>query len=121
MKFCPTNCHWLSLTEFEQDKQKTHRDDHWCNRHNKRLYHLDAHPSIYKCEECTMSEYTLMWTVDDGRMLQHTVIAEDKYHALSLALSNTMINIILFDYLLQFEKIDAQIQQFLWLRNGRIC
>lgn len=120
MKYCPPNCNWLVLTEFEQDKSGI-KTPHWCNKYNKRVSHFDAHPNLYKLKECTMAKYTLMWTLESGCMMQHTVMAEDKNHALSLALSNSLINMILFDYLLNSKSIDAQVQQFLWLRDGRIC
>ena len=118
--FCADNCNWLNPTEYEQDQQK-HKINHFCNRYGKRVVHGRYHPKLIKVEDCNIDEYTLMWTSADGRLMSHKVIADSKKHALSLALSNSMINFALFDYLLSYDNINAQIQQFLWLKNGRIC
>lgn len=54
-KFCPKDCPCLSLTEKRQKELKnlTGMDSHhFCKKYGDRLYHLDAHPNLYKCEAC---------------------------------------------------------------------
>lgn len=54
-EYCSQDCVYLSLTEDRQRELKnltgmtTH---HFCNKYKVRLYHLLAHPNLYKCEQC---------------------------------------------------------------------
>lgn len=51
--FCPRDCEHLSLTEADQSRLHTIRvRAHFCLKYNTRLYHLTAHPDLYKCKEC---------------------------------------------------------------------
>lgn len=53
--FCPRDCEYLSLKESEQyalSKKLGFIPPHICNKYGQRLYHLSAHPQLYKCEEC---------------------------------------------------------------------
>lgn len=68
-----------------------------------------------------MDNYTLMWTHSAGFMMNHTEYAESKEHAFEKALCNSLVNFYLFEYLLDLKGKDKQMQQFLWLKNGKIC
>lgn len=53
-EFCPKNCKYLNITEEQQQKlqeQGAHRG-HYCTKYNDTLYHMLAHPDLYKCYEC---------------------------------------------------------------------
>ena len=50
-EFCPRDCEYLNMTEEQQDMSKATKP-HVCLKYNTRLYHLTAHPDLYKCEEC---------------------------------------------------------------------
>ena len=58
-EYCPRDCRYLNITEKRQDELKnltgvnTH---HKCMKYNVRLYHMLAHPDLYKCEECFKEE-----------------------------------------------------------------
>ena len=66
--------------------------------------------------------YTLTWTSADNQLMECTVQATDKAHALSKALSHAVYNIFLFDYLSQFkmEPLEKQTSHFMWKINGKI-
>lgn len=54
-EYCPRDCKYLSLTEKRQRELKnlTGMDSHhFCKKYNVRLYHMLAHPDLYKCSEC---------------------------------------------------------------------
>ena len=54
-EFCPRDCTYLSLTEKRQRELKnlTGMDSHhFCKKYGDRLYHLEAHPDLHKCEMC---------------------------------------------------------------------
>lgn len=60
-EYCPRDCEHLSLKESEQAnvaKKLGFLPPHVCNKYNKKLYHLLAHPDLYKCNECYYSEGT---------------------------------------------------------------
>lgn len=50
-EFCPRNCEYLSITEKMQDLLDTPRP-HVCLKYDTRLYHLLAHPDLYRCDKC---------------------------------------------------------------------
>lgn len=53
--FCPETCPYLSLTELRQTELKNItgiNSIHKCMKYNERLYHLAAHPKLYKCTQC---------------------------------------------------------------------
>ena len=52
-KYCKPDCEHLNITE-EQQQACTKNPPHICLRYNVRLYHMLAHPNIYKCEQCYM-------------------------------------------------------------------
>lgn len=50
-EFCPRDCKYLNLTEEKQnmlDEPALHK----CLKYKVRLYHMLAHPELYRCEEC---------------------------------------------------------------------
>ena len=49
--FCPRNCEYLNITEAEQESASK-RKPHVCIKYDVRLYHLLAHPDLYRCEQC---------------------------------------------------------------------
>lgn len=49
--FCPRDCEHLSITEVEQNRCNIHFP-HVCLKYDTKLYHLCAHPDLYKCEQC---------------------------------------------------------------------
>lgn len=55
-EYCPRDCKYLNITEEEQQKFKNDLPDeyryHKCLKYDARLWHLLAHPDLYKCEEC---------------------------------------------------------------------
>lgn len=58
-EYCPQDCCYLSLTEKRQDELKNitgMTSHHFCKKYNVRLYHLSAHPFLYKCKECLKDE-----------------------------------------------------------------
>jgi len=82
--------------------------------------HIDMRPLLYCANGCNIAKYTLIWTHFTGIEKRHVEFAESKEHAFSLAVSNAGVNFQLFDYLLTYSNINTQIQQFLWLRKGKI-
>jgi hypothetical protein len=53
--FCPRDCKYLSVSEEKQkvtDKVSRKAYEHRCWKYDVKLYHLLAHPDLYKCEEC---------------------------------------------------------------------
>jgi hypothetical protein len=51
--FCPRDCKFLSLTEEQQQQQnRGNHTPHICLKYDTKLYHLLAHPDLYKCERC---------------------------------------------------------------------
>lgn len=50
-EYCKPDCRYLNITE-EQQQEGTKSPPHICLKYNVRLYHLLAHPYIYKCEQC---------------------------------------------------------------------
>ena len=50
-EFCPRDCEYLSITEKMQNLLHT-TQPHVCLKHDTRLYHLLAHPDLWKCEQC---------------------------------------------------------------------
>lgn len=57
--FCPETCPYLSLTELRQAELKNItgiNSIHKCMKYNERLYHLAAHPKLYKCAKCYHEE-----------------------------------------------------------------
>jgi len=75
-----------------------------------------------KINEWREDSYTMVWTSADNQLMECTKQATSKEHALSKALSDSIYNIFLFDYLSQFkmESLDKQIAHFMWKVNGRI-
>ena len=67
-----------------------------------------------------MNTYTLAWTIPDGRMVEHTVEASSKEHALSKAFGNPVVNIWLVEYTMQFPGNPMNVDLFMWTVNGRI-
>ena len=54
-EYCPQDCCYLSLTEKRQNELKNitgMNSHHFCKKYNVRLYHLLAHPNLYRCEQC---------------------------------------------------------------------
>jgi hypothetical protein len=54
-EFCPNNCEHLSITEEKQNfihMIAGIKPQHRCSKYIKPLYHMLAHPKLYKCEEC---------------------------------------------------------------------
>ena len=49
--YCQRDCEYLSLTEKMQNLLNTSQP-HVCLKYDTRLYHLLAHPDLYKCEQC---------------------------------------------------------------------
>lgn len=52
-EYCKPDCKYLSITE-EQQQKCNKNTPHICLKYNVRLYHLMAHPHLYKCEQCYM-------------------------------------------------------------------
>lgn len=52
-EYCKPDCEHLSITE-EQQQACTKNPPHICFKYSIRLYHMLAHPNIYKCEQCYM-------------------------------------------------------------------
>ena len=50
-EFCPRNCKYLNMTEKQQTWLNT-KQHHICTKYDVRLYHLLAHPDLWKCEQC---------------------------------------------------------------------
>ena len=50
MLYCPKNCRFLDPTEEQQ--QSGDKRVHWCRFWDKRLFHLNSHPQIYRCAAC---------------------------------------------------------------------
>jgi hypothetical protein len=50
-EFCPRNCEHLNMTEKQQVWLNTTKP-HICKKYDVRLYHLLAHPDLYRCEQC---------------------------------------------------------------------
>lgn len=50
-EFCPRDCEHLSVTETEQNNGKMYQP-HICTKYDVKLYHLLAHPDLYRCEQC---------------------------------------------------------------------
>ena len=54
--FCPKDCKYLNITEEQQQAIKGAipwiYKEHRCRKYNVRLYHMLAHPDLYKCEQC---------------------------------------------------------------------
>lgn len=58
-ELCPQNCEWLNLSEAQQNKiydLTGEKPNHFCIRYGVRLYHMLAHPGLYKCEDCIKNE-----------------------------------------------------------------
>lgn len=58
-EYCPRDCRYLSITEERQDAIKgvvKPTPHHICLKYDARLYHLSAHPDLYRCEECIKDE-----------------------------------------------------------------
>lgn len=54
-EFCPKDCKYLTLTELQQDNlfKAIHRIyPHMCSKYEAKLYHMWAHPDLYRCEAC---------------------------------------------------------------------
>lgn len=54
LQFCG-ECKELNYTEKEQNlihSRTGKKFNHFCGKHNRRLFHLDCHPKIIKCSEC---------------------------------------------------------------------
>ena len=49
--FCPVNCEHLSVTEEMQNILGTGQP-HICLKYDTKLYHLYAHPELYRCDKC---------------------------------------------------------------------
>jgi hypothetical protein len=53
--YCDFDCFYLKPTEEEQDKQ-INKQPHICRLYNQRVYHnyygKNAHPNIFRCDEC---------------------------------------------------------------------
>jgi hypothetical protein len=49
--FCPRNCPHLNMTEKQQVWLNTTKP-HICTKYDVKLYHLLAHPDLYRCEQC---------------------------------------------------------------------
>ena len=50
-KFCPRDCEYLNITEEMQNILGTGQS-HICLKYDTKLYHLYAHPDLYRCEKC---------------------------------------------------------------------
>lgn len=55
-EYCPRNCQYLNITEDQQQSLKENLSEefriHVCLKYNARLWHLLAHPDLYRCTEC---------------------------------------------------------------------
>lgn len=54
-EYCPRECEHLSITEKRQELFNMItgvKIQHRCTKYIKPLYHMLAHPDLYKCEEC---------------------------------------------------------------------
>lgn len=54
-EFCPMICEHLNITEQDQSELKKNTGKttpHWCLKYDIKLYHLLAHPRIFKCNQC---------------------------------------------------------------------
>lgn len=58
--YCPRDCKHLNITEYQQDMLKGNIPDeyrhHYCLKYGVRLWHLLAHPNLYRCEACLKVE-----------------------------------------------------------------
>jgi hypothetical protein len=50
-EFCSRDCKYLNITEEQQNMLGTSQP-HICIKYDTRLYHLMAHPELYRCEKC---------------------------------------------------------------------
>jgi hypothetical protein len=51
--FCPRDCEHLSITEEQQQLQnRGNHTPHICLKYDTKLFHLLAHPDLYRCEKC---------------------------------------------------------------------
>ena len=51
--FCPRNCEHLSITEEQQQQHlRGNHMPHICLKYDTKLFHLLAHPDLYRCERC---------------------------------------------------------------------
>lgn len=53
--FCPQDCKYLSISEEHQEIYRKINKvvlEHRCYKYDVKLYHMLAHPDLYKCEEC---------------------------------------------------------------------
>lgn len=58
-QYCPRDCKYLNVTENRQRELKNitgMHTKHKCLKYNQWLYHLLAHPNLYKCYECYKEE-----------------------------------------------------------------
>ena len=59
-KYCPRDCKHLNITEEQQNMFGGAIDwlykTHICRKYNVRVFHLGAHPDLYKCKECYREE-----------------------------------------------------------------
>lgn len=59
-KFCPRDCKHLSITEEKQNMFGGAIDwfykIHLCCKYNERVFHLGAHPDLYKCKQCVKED-----------------------------------------------------------------
>lgn len=54
-EYCPMTCNYLNITEWDQNQLKNSTGEtirHMCLKYDQPLYHMLAHPNLYKCEEC---------------------------------------------------------------------
>jgi hypothetical protein len=66
-----------------------------------------------------IDKYTLMWLHPNGAMMNFTVDAVSKEHALSKALGDPILNIYLIDYMSQYG-YEVNVDHFLWNINGKL-
>lgn len=55
-QYCPQDCKYLNVSEEAQQKLKREKVQHKCLKYDVRLYHMLAHPKLYKCGECINDE-----------------------------------------------------------------
>ena len=68
-----------------------------------------------------LRRYTLHWTHSSGMMMSHSEMAFSKEHALSKAMSDSVVNLYIFEYVEQFADRMNDIDLFFWTVDGRIC
>ena len=60
MKYCG-ECKRLSLTEEKQQRLGLNKEDHICNRYNKRIMNFSEHPLLPKLDKCLKHKWWMVW------------------------------------------------------------